>query len=456
MSIDAPPSTPSKRFSLLSLAQRLAELAPGAAKGPVAAGAVFTMGYRCFNVLTGLAITVILARALGAEGFGAAALGLSTAYMLSVLCRCGADIILIQKIPNKLESGDWAALNGLRSFGLMIAIIGGGVVFLFGSLLAVTSFEAGPLRSALLLASAMAPLIALNAVGQGILRGLLQARIAYLPEFVIVQSIALVGVIVAWGAGTLTPISVLLIYAVAWCVAGALAWIFAARAWPRAAHGVAARRSMGVWVPASLLIMAAGFGPLAFGKIEMIALSVMASPEALGLFSIAFRFAVFAAFPDFAIANAFAPSIARLHAAGAQVELQRKMRLGARATLATTVAAAAIVAVVAHAVFPLIRPEFAAAAPLAAIISLGFVGQALSGRSMDGLLMLGFAREAALASLASLIVGFVLIILLTPPLGALGAALSTALSFTLCGALAAVFFARRTGVRCDILARRSA
>ncbi len=416
--------------------------------GPLARSAATTMVYRLINIAIGLVITAILAKSLGADGFGVVALGLSIAFMLSMSAKLGLDIYFMRMAPQYIETHKWALLNGLLFFSGALVLI----LALSASAIAATIAKVINADNAIIIACAIAPLVALNSVAQGILRSIMQISKAYLPEFVFVQMIALTGILIFASRGALSPGTALFAYFIGWSLAAAVSWLWVLKHWPKAARGAAREYNWRAWTGASILVMVAGLGEFAFGKFEILALSAYGSPEALGYYAIALRFALFVTFPAFALSSGFAPTIARLHAAGDQAAMMRKIILGARMTFFGAAIASIAVSVGVTILFPWFGADFSAATPLVIILCAGFVALSIVGRPMDVLIMVGAVREAAIASAISLSISIVIMLALIPVYGAVGAAISTAVSFAFHAGLLAFLVWKRTGLRCDAFA----
>ncbi|NOX83835.1 MAG: oligosaccharide flippase family protein [Alphaproteobacteria bacterium] len=430
----------------------VAAMLPPMFVGPLARSAATTMAYRLINVAIGLAITTILAKSLGADGFGIVALGLSIAFMLSMGAKLGLDIYFIRMAPQYIETHKWALLNGLLYFSAVLVLI----LAVSASALAAMLATAVRADSAIIIACAIAPLVALNFIAHGILRSIMQISKAYMPEFIFVQIVVLTGALILASRGALSPGTALLAYLTGWSLAAAVSWFWVFKHWPQAARGAARQFNWRAWLGASMLVMVAGLGEFIIGKLEILTLSAYGSPQALGHYAIALKFALFATFPVFALSSGFAPTIARLHATADRAAMVRKIILGARMTLIGATLAAIAISVGVTVIFPWLGAEFAAATPLVFILCGGFVAQASVGRPLDVLLMIGAARQAAIGSVISTLFLVLIMMTLIPPYGALGAAISTAVSFAFHSALLAYFVWKKIGLRCDIFAAANA
>ena len=421
------------------------------ASGPIARGAVATLFYRIVNVAIGLVITVLLAAQLSVEGFGLVAFGLTSAMTMAMAARLGADSLLVRMTSTFIERKNWSALNGAARFGAWLAA-GASASLAAVIILLTQTIENAGLRNALILASLIAPAVAMNAIAHALLRGMMRIERAYIPEFIIVQIITLFSLGVLAALGALTYKTVLLVYLGAWAIAATTGWRWVARYWPAEAKLAAPATKVKKWTGASALVMVAGLGEFAVGKIEVFALAALADPDAVGQFALALKFALIATFPAFAVSSALAPAIAGLKAANNVRAVQRRITLGARTAFFGAVAAGGAVALGAFVGFPLIDIAYAEAAPLALILVLGFIVQAAMGRPLDAFLMLGSLRIAAILSAGAVAIGAALAFLLTAHYGAAGAAAAAALACSLSSVLFALAAHKTLGVRTDIFA----
>ncbi len=172
----------------------------------------------------------------------------------------------------------------------------------------------------------------------------------------------------------------------------------------------------------------------------------------IGVYAIAYRFAVFTTFPGFALASSLGPVLAKLHATNDEAAIQRRIHLSAIANAAGSVGAALAIAVAGWIVLPYLSADLAAARPCLAVMCVGYAIQSLAGRPGDILTMMDRAPVAAKASAITLAISFCAMFLIIPKFGALGAAMVTGITVVFHAVLLATLVARSIGIRCDVLA----
>jgi O-antigen/teichoic acid export membrane protein len=427
-----------------------AERLPPFLRGPIAQGAISSMALRVFNLSLGFCTALLLARLLGAEGYGVFAFGSGTALLFATLARSGLQTFLVRSFAATSHSAH-ALRNGALHFGLAVAIVSS----LFAALIGLAVFAAGgaidnpALRQAAFVSALAAPAAAIAAVSQGVLRGRMKFVRAYAPEFVIVQAATLLGVFILHLAGALTALSALLCFTAAWAGAAAigLRWMSAALPPPPGAKPEIPWRTWSITVGAMTL---GGLVVFLTGRIEMAALAAFAGPAEIGIYAIALRFAFLTTFPGFALSAGFAPTLSRLAATNDRKPMARRIALAARTTSIGALGAAVLAIALTWILLPLIDAEFVRARMAVVIMALGFTVQAMSGRPFEILSMLGFARITALTSIIGIVVGVMLMFVLIPAYGAVGAAAATAVVAAAHSILLAVLVRMKIGLRCDL------
>jgi O-antigen/teichoic acid export membrane protein len=207
------------------------------------------------------------------------------------------------------------------------------------------------------------------------------------------------------------------------------------------------------WAATSLPIALVDLATLANSYLDVLLLSLLAPPEAVGLYFAATRLLQLVAFVPYAAtaatAGRFAEAGALADRATLAVLAARTVRLVSLATLA----AGTGVLLAAPLLLALFGPGFAAGVPLLAILVAGTLGQAACGPAEDLLTMLGAERLCAALSIAAVAVTAALALALIPAFGAAGAAAATATAGVLRTAMLALAARRRLGIATHLLAR---
>ncbi len=421
-------------------------------RGPVAAAAVSTMSLRIANVLLGVAATVVLGRTLGPAGFGVFAIGLASSALVSGPVQLALNHHIVNKTAAYLSESAWPLLNGVRQYTLLatcgLAIVLGAVVAAIGP--AVKE----PMTIAALIGVGIAPLIIASSFAGALLRGLGKVAEAYIPQFAVMQLLHLIIVSALALTGLLTATTALISYGAAWLVSAALSWALALRTWPAPSKGVQATMLAREWTRSTGYIFIGGLSGVLFGRIETFALAEFSTAAEVGVYALAFRFAQFVTFPAFALASGLAPEVSRLVASHDAQRARNKTVAATRLATALALAGGVALYIACSYIFPFINPEFSAAAPILAILAIGYIAHTAAGFPMVFIVAFELEKRAAMSGFLAAVGGACLVPLLTVFFGAVGAASATAIAVALTGFVRWRVVHNNERIRCDIFSRR--
>ncbi len=402
---------------------------------------------RAVNLGAGIALTVLLAGALGADGYGQYLFALALAQILAMPVLAGLPTLVVRETAVARATNDRATLRGLRrwAFGLVAGTSG-----LLGLAALGWALVAAPTGGGAGVALLAVPLVA----GLGFLRvaaSLLQGHekpfAGALPDGALRPLLLLAFVALALAAGGLSPPGAMALHAGA--VAGALAWTLLAMARlapaPATAHPrYAARAWLRSLLPLSLITAAA----LVNARLDLLMLGVLEGSESVAVYGIAAQIAGTALIGRQIVATVLQPRLARLWAAGARDELQALATRAARlAALSVAGAALAVALAGPPAIEALVGPAFATAAPLAVFLCVGLLVVAATGPADALLNMAGHEMATVKAVAAGAALNAALNAVLIPAFATPGAAAASVVSLALAHLLLARAAATRLGIR---------
>jgi O-antigen/teichoic acid export membrane protein len=183
---------------------------------------------------------------------------------------------------------------------------------------------------------------------------------------------------------------------------------------------------------------------MATSKLDVLLVGALATPAAVGIYRIAVQFATAPQLLTDGLFAAVYPALAKAHAVGGTVTMRR---IGAMLTagLAATVVPAAVLVLWQREplLTTIVGADFAAAADPFAVVLLAVVPFVLLFWLRPVILSYGHSGALLRIVAAGSVVHFGGLILLVPPFGATGAALSTAATYVLVVALHVLFVVRR-------------
>jgi O-antigen/teichoic acid export membrane protein len=377
----------------------------------------------------GFVISFTLARVLGPSGRGVFSVATLTSTTIVNLGQLG--------LPNAFSFFAGRGRSGARLLVLGLVISGGLSIVLLGvsvvalPFLAETVLRAAPL-DLLMLAIVTIPfqLVAAFAGATLIGRQTMRNYNLILIGQSVLMVVLIVGLVGIAGLGVAGAIAATIVVAIATAVATVveLRRSVAADAEDEARPGVRVRElaSFGAKIyPASL----AGF----FGyRADIFLLSaLLGDPRAIGLYTLGVSLAELTFFVPDAVSTVFFPRVAGMERESADEQVTRVTRFTVLITLIATIALIPTAFVAVH----LVLPEFTDSLPAFLVLLPGIICLTVAKVLASYVGGLGIPLRVALASGTALAVNIVANLLLIPPLGIMGAAIASMLSYTLNAAM---------------------
>jgi O-antigen/teichoic acid export membrane protein len=401
---------------------------------------------------------LVLARLLDAHDYGAYALAMTLVAIFAVPAALGFDRLVVREVAALQALGDWPHAHGVLRRGFHI-VLGASAVAACATWVAgrlvLAPVDADAAR-ALLVAAALVPLLALARLRQAALQGLGHVNAGLVPEFLLQPSVVIVLASVAALWPAITRSATLAVgFQLAAAVAGLLvgAWLLHRRM-PPALRNATPRYRGRAWWSAGAAFMGLVMMTTLLTNVDTILVGRLAGNAEAGTYKVATQLAMLVGLPLTAISVAMAPVIAALHAAGRTDELRLQSRAAARVITVAAATIAGAVAIGGPWILAAFGPGFTAGYAPAMILVVAYLVH--SAMATSGYLLIMSAHEKlvmgvfAAGALLNVIGGFALI----PRFGAVGAALSSAVSLCLVSVTCALFARRRLGIDGTVFARR--
>lgn len=402
------------------------------------------------NILLALGAGVLLARTLGPESYGTYTFVLSVVTLLSLPAKAGLPTLLVREVAKNQVNERWGLVRGLLKFSNRLAL---------GYAVVVAAVVSGLILSGMILSESgsatafvwgvwLVPLMALEATRTAILRGLRWVVSAQLPEKIIRPAlmILLVGGAALFGV-KLTSSTALQFQLVGAFVAFLLGAVLLTKASPREAVHVKPEYAFRPWL-VSLVPLTFFVGlKLLDSQVAIIFLGFLSTPEDVGLFRVAATGAGLVTLALTAVNMALAPQIARLYHSGEQEKLQRAVTLSVRAVCAVSWPVALVLVVWGEPIVAFVfGSEYSGAANALAILCIGQLINASAGSVGAVLNMTGNDQIVFVGAVLALIVNTALALLLIPPYGLTGAAVSFAVSIATWNIFLSIMARSRVGI----------
>lgn len=396
-------------------------------------------------------LTILLARTLGTQGFGAYSYAYAWTVLLSVPAILGMDQLLIREIAAYRLQSQWHLIRGLLRMAncsvLMVSVCL--VLVAAASIWFLRGYWASDMAATFGLSLLLVPLISLTRVRQGALQGMQRAVLGSIPERLIQPTLLLgfVGV-VFWKLNKMTAPLAMGMNIVAALVAFAIGAHLLQRTLPLTLKQVEPVYRNSAWLSSAFSMLLFSSVNIVFSQADLLILGAVKGGNAVGLYSVADRAAEMLTMMMVAQNGAFASTAAALYAARDIETLQRLATQIARWNLLVTLPLAAIFVCFGKSVLLYAYGvQFVPAHESLAILSLAQLVNVAMGLNAFLLIMTGHERQAAAALGAGAVANIVLNLLLVPKWGMEGAAIGNACSVVFWNVLATFALYRKTGIQ---------
>lgn len=406
-----------------------------------------------------LLTSIVLARWLGAEGYGYYVSSMAVLTLLSVIATLGFPTLVIRLLSSYSAHNEWGLMRGLLERSNQIVLVGSIILGGIGAVIAwgLTEHLTIGYVHTLWWAMALLPVVALGALRSASLRGLHHIVLGQLPENLLTPGLFLV-ILTVWvgvaasSSQNLTPDIAMGIRFAAVSISFIIgAWLLAKRV-PVEVHNAVPCYEMKEWSRSAIpLLFVVGISIIGT-QINMLLLSTLQSAESAGIYQAATRGAEFVAFSLVIVNMALQPTISRLYSLGELKKLQRVVTIAARGTLALAIPIAIILGVFAKPILGYIfGAEFERGALSLTILCGAQVLAAASGSVGQILYMTGHERAASIGVTCGFIVNITFSLILIPLWDIEGAAAAAALSIISCNLVLAFLVRKRTGLNSTAL-----
>lgn len=434
---------PKPQYTMVNSKELRATLVRGGAGSVIVAG---------ITVFFGLAVAVVLARALGTEGYGVYSYVYALVLLLVIPAQFGLPTLVLRETAKAETNQQWGLMRGVWrwagfvacTLSLIFAVVGGILAWRFAdrfSTVQLATFGWGLL---------FIPMFALASLRGAALRGLRKVVQGQLPESVIRPTL-LLSFIAAFSllAGQhLRADTAMALHA----LAAALAFVLGAWMLARARPAQLANKPMPEyrtrqWVGSVIpFAMIAGMSVINT-KTDIVMLGMFTTASDVGVYTVAAQGANLVAVGMTAVGMVTMPYFARFHASGDMARFQKLATTGARASLLL-----ALPVVFAFLFFgrPILRlvfgAEYVAAYPALAILCGANLVHAGFGTVGPLLNMSGYERDTTKGIAIAAATNIVLNAALIPFFGMIGAAVATAITLVIWNIVLWLMVRHRLGV----------
>jgi len=368
------------------------------------------------------ASSLAVASLLGAEEYGRYAFGMAWATVLLLPVALGQDRLLLRQVAAAAETADWATVHRVMGWSARTIARAAVPILLIGVLLIlVTPANTGAHLAGLALIAV--PAIVYTRASEAVLRGLGYLVRGQLGEAILRPVLVLAGIAALHELGRKVSGSGALVLQIASAgLAFLILAIMTALVLPRAAPSGDVFVPPPQWRAATRSLTAAGLLQVLLQRIDVILLALLAGPAVTGLYAAVAPLAAFATFGLTAAAIWVGPAVAASWHAGERARLQQVLSSSSLLGSGFAAAFACVLLPVAPWLLHQVGPEYAGGRSALAVLLAGNVVNAAAGPVVQVLLMTGHERDVVRVMLVALVSAAVLLAVMVPAWGALGAA----------------------------------
>ncbi|MEQ9643571.1 MAG: oligosaccharide flippase family protein [Alphaproteobacteria bacterium] len=419
--------------------------------GVVARGSLSAAMLQGINAVLGFATALLLARLLGAAGYGAYSFSVALLTILGIPGSMGFAKLFTREVARLVDNCNWPELRGLLWQGNGIALVASLTLtgLVIGACWALRDSIDSEMCVTLSIVILALPLLVFTSLFISVLRGLEQVVKSLLPIQVVQPALLLVLVMVfatMVPGAHLSASSAGAMYVTSMVAALLLAAAFLAGAWPDSArHGPRTYRAF-AWVKAGLLMSVVASVNIIILRTDVVMLGVLAESRDVGIYNAATRLVLLVAFGTQALQYAMAPRLSVLSARGDKAALQRLLFVAACATTSFALPVAGLYVFFGAEVLLLFGNEFLAGTTALTLLAMGQFMAAVLGPASFVLVMSGHERVSAICISITCVANVVLNAILIPSFGMVGASVATLISQVAMSSAMALVVWRNLGV----------
>lgn len=396
-------------------------------------------------------IGFVLAKVLGAEGFGTYTYIFSWVMLLSILSSFGIDDLAVREISKYQGVNDNDSVKAFVKWSFLVVL----TLSVLVPILSYTLFNYITIpgieghESLFLIGLIAIPLISLIHLSQGQLRGLSQVIPGKVPEKV-VRPVLLLAIIVfiLVGSDSLSLKQAIIGNTAAYLVALLAALIYLAKH----SKDIFRNQSINSGAQSSIWIRSAPFFfflsaiEIINSRADILMLGMMTNSSSVGVYSIAARLVDLIPFVLMVINPVLAPVISKLYHGNNTIKLEAIYRKSARITFFMALPIFILFAVFGHSILNIFGAEFTQGYWVLIILGISQLFNAFTGSVGNMLLMTGFEKETLISYGSSVVLNIVLNLWLIPIYGIYGAAIATAFSLFLSNLMMSIYVFKRLGI----------
>lgn len=413
---------------------------------------------KSFSAVLALGIGLMLARLLGAEGYGAYANAWAWVAILAIPGTLGFPTLVVRETALYREAASWGRLRGLRRFTQTVSFSTAVSLALLAAILAWVVYpdpSAALMLLSLWLAISSLPLVGALALQQAFLRGLRKVIHSQLGDHLVrpaVMAVAL-GVVFLVPHFELSAPGAVVLRLVATTVALVLASMFLRAYWPDEVKYARPKSKRRAWLRSALPLLAIAGTQSINAQADIVMLGVMAEREAVGAYAVAVQLSSLIVFVLISANTALGPSIAALHAARMPQSIAALVSKIARRVFGASAIIWLVLLIFGIDILAIYGEAFVVAYDSMVILSTGLLICTLASAVGILLTMTGYEKHAAASNAAAALLNVFLNVMWIPRFGIEGAAWATAISTIILNLSLGIVVYRKLNINATVFGR---
>ncbi|NJK54956.1 MAG: flippase [Pleurocapsa sp. SU_5_0] len=420
-------------------------------------GAAGTLGLRTaatgLNFITG----ILLARLLGASGFGIYTYAFTWTQLLSLGATLGLDNLIVREVAIYQSKSTWNLMRGLLRWAnqIVLAVSVGLALGAIGVAWGLNMQANSEQFLTFCVAMLLIPIESLRNLRLAAMRGLHKILIGLLPEWILAPLLLLIlsGFTYLLLGESLTAVWIAVIRVFAAAITLVIGIKLLNKIMPNAAKEVAPQYQVRTWLHSALPFMFMGSMYLIKSQTDLLMLGAIKGAEAVGIYFAVARGAQLIDFVTNAANTVLGPNIASLYAEGKPEQIEKILIKSSRAVCLISLPIIVGLVGFGHWYLLLFGSEFTQGKNSLIILCVGQLVNVATGSVGLLLSMTGHERYTLISRGGSTILNVVLNALLIPRWGIEGAAIATASSTILLNVENTIWVRKKLGIHCTVFGK---
>ncbi|MDJ0679752.1 MAG: flippase [Xenococcaceae cyanobacterium MO_167.B52] len=415
-------------------------------------GVAGTFGLKIAGTGLSFITGIVLARMLGASGFGIYTYAFAWTQLLILLGTLGIDKLIVRELAIYQTKSEWSLLRGLLHWGnqivlvISVALVLGSIAVAWGLNMAANSEQFWAFCMAMLLI----PIAVLRNLRLSAMRGLHQIVVGLMPELILapILLLALSGCAYLFLGDNLTAFWVVIMRIIAALITLGIGVKLLDGVLPNAAKEATPKYQPKLWIQSALPFMFLGSLFIIKSRTDILMLGAIQGAEAVGIYFAVSRGAHLINFILSSVNTVLGPNIATLYAEGKTKQLQRVVTKSARIVLLIALPMTAIMIGFGYWYLLLFGQDFTQGQQALTILCVGRLVHASAGSVGLLLNMTGNERFTFITNATGTGLNVLLNALLIPRWGIEGAALATTSTTILVNLINTIWVRQKLGIHC--------